>query len=163
VTSSTPAALSPDPERGEDGSFTGGEYVDRVNGFEFLGEAYHATDPGYDIRVTVPVLWDSERDVIVNNESADIFRMQSTVFGALNVNDAVYNIHFKCSLRKLIEYQHLWPYTRDLYQWPGVAATVDFDEIRAHYYLTHPEINPSTLIAVRPAADFDEPPGREAL
>jgi putative glutathione S-transferase len=77
--------------------------------------------------------------------------------------DAVYQIHFKCSLRKLIEYEHLWPYTRDLYQWPGVSDTVDFDEIRRHYYLTHPMINPSGLVAVRPAARFEEPHGREAL
>ncbi|HTT29406.1 MAG TPA: glutathione S-transferase family protein, partial [Solirubrobacteraceae bacterium] len=76
---------------------------------------------------------------------------------------AVYQIHFKCSLRKLIEYEHLWPYTRDLYQWPGVADTVDFDEIRRHYYLTHPMINPSGLVAVRPAEDFDSPPGRDSL
>ena len=74
--------------------------------------------------------------------------------------DAVYQIHFKCSIRKLVEYEHLWPYARDLYQWPGVAETVDFDEIRAHYYGTHPMINPSGLIAVRPAASFDEPAGR---
>ena len=74
--------------------------------------------------------------------------------------DAVYQIHFKCSLRKLLEYEHLWPYARDLYQWPGVAETVDFDEIRAHYYGTHPMINPSGLIAVAPAASFDEPAGR---
>ena len=71
--------------------------------------------------------------------------------------DAVYQIHFKCSLRKLIEYEHLWPYARDLYQWPGVAETVYFDEIRRHYYLTHPMINPSGLVAVRPAVGFDEP------
>jgi glutathionyl-hydroquinone reductase len=74
--------------------------------------------------------------------------------------DAVYQIHFKCSLRKLIEYENLWPYARDLYQWPGVAETVDFDEIRVHYYRTHPMINPSGLIAVQPAASFDEPAGR---
>jgi putative glutathione S-transferase len=74
--------------------------------------------------------------------------------------DAVYQIHFKCSLRKLVEYDHLWPYARDLYQWPGVAETVDFDEIRAHYYGTHPMINPSGLIAVQPAASFEEPAGR---
>ena len=77
--------------------------------------------------------------------------------------DAVYQIHFKCSLRKLIEYAHLWPYARDLYQWPGVAETVDFDEIRRHYYLTHPMINPSGLVAVRPAESFDLPHGRESL
>ena len=67
--------------------------------------------------------------------------------------DAVYNIHFKCSVRKLIEYEHLWPFTRDLFQTPGVAETVSFDEIRRHYYLTHPMINPSGLVAVRPDED----------
>jgi len=77
--------------------------------------------------------------------------------------DAVYQIHFKCSLHKLIEYEHLWPYARDLYQWPSVAETVDFDEIRRHYYLTHPMINPSGLVAVCAAQGFDLPPGRGSL
>jgi putative glutathione S-transferase len=77
--------------------------------------------------------------------------------------DAVYQIHFKCSVRKLAEYEHLWPYARDLYQWPGVAETVSFDEIRAHYYRTHPFINPSGLVAVAPAVDWHAPPGRESL
>ena len=236
-----------DPIRDERGwAFTGGDYVDEVNGFEYLSEAYLATDPSYAARVTVPVLWDKQTGVIVSNESADILRMQGTVFASLadhpvelypeplreeidalneriydSVNnavykagfstnqtvyegevaalfatlddlderlagrrflfgpqpletdwrlfttlvrfDAVYQIHFKCSLRKLIEYEHLWPYTRDLYQWPGVADTVDFDEIRRHYYLTHPMINPSGLVAVRPAESFDAPHGRESL
>ena len=62
--------------------------------------------------------------------------------------------------RKLIEYENLWPYARDLYQWPGIADTVDFDEIRAHYYRTHPMINPSGLVALLPAASFDEPANR---
>ena len=61
---------------------------------------------------------------------------------------------------QVIEYENLWPYTRDLYQWPGVAETVDFDEIRAHYYRTHPMINPSGLVALLPAASFEEPAGR---
>jgi putative glutathione S-transferase len=77
--------------------------------------------------------------------------------------DAVYQIHFKCSLRKLIEYEYVWPYARDLYQWPGIADTVDFDEIRRHYYLTHPMINPSGLVAVRPAASFDLAHRRDVL
>jgi glutathionyl-hydroquinone reductase len=233
-----------DPIRDERGwAFTGGEYVDPVNGFSFLSEAYVASDPAYEARVSVPVLWDRTTGVIVNNESADILRMLGTSFTPLashpvelypkplrdqidelndriydSVNnavykagfsrrqevyeaevrglfamldeldervsrsrfllgpepvetdwrlfttlvrfDAVYQIHFKCSLRKLIEYEHLWPYTRDLYQWPGVADTVSFDEIRHHYYLTHPMINPSGLVALQPTAGFDEPAGR---
>jgi putative glutathione S-transferase len=71
--------------------------------------------------------------------------------------DAVYQIHFKCSIRKIAEYERLWPYARDLYQWPGVAETVDFDEIRAHYYGTHPMINPSGLVALAPAEDWNAP------
>jgi glutathionyl-hydroquinone reductase len=227
-------------------AFTGDPYVDPVNEFDFLSDAYLATDPDYSDRVSVPVLWDKHTGVIVNNESADILRMLSTVFLPLaerpvelypeplrdeidelndyiydNVNnavykagfarrqevyerevlglfaaldslderladqrfllgahpvetdwrlfttlvrfDAVYQIHFRCSLRKLVEYEHLWPFTRDLYQWPRVAETVDFDEIRAHYYRTHGMINPSGLVAMRPAADWSAPPSRAGL
>ncbi len=233
-----------DPLRDDRGwRFSGDGYVDPINGWHYLGEAYTAADSAYDARVTVPVLWDKELGTIVNNESADILRMLSTVFAPLaahpvvlypeplrdqidalnqhiydDVNngvyrsgfagrqaayeeavaalfrtldeldarladrrflfgdepvetdwrlfttlvrfDAVYQIHFKCSVRKLVEYANLWPYARDLYQWPGVAETVDFDEIRAHYYRTHPMINPSGLVAVAPAASFDEPAER---
>ncbi len=232
------------PFRDERGwEFPGGGYEDPVNGFRYLSQAYDAADPDYQARVSVPVLWDSERGTIVNNESEDILRMLSTVFAplaehpvelvpealredidALNqhiydtVNnavykagfarkqavyesevralfatldeldarlarnrflfgdapletdwrlfttlvrfDAVYQIHFKCSLRKLTEYSCLWPYARDLYQWPGVADTVSFDEIRAHYYGTHPMLNPSGLVAVLPADDWNETAGR---
>jgi putative glutathione S-transferase len=236
-----------DPIRDQRGwAFTGGEYVDPVNGFGLLREAYVASDVEYDLRVTVPVLWDTRTGVIVNNESADILRMLGTVFRPLArhpidlcpesiraeidelnrhvyhaVNngvykagfstrqtiyeaeverlfevldelderlagrrflfgdhpvetdirlfttlvrfDAVYHVHFKCSLRKLVEYPNLWPYARDLYQWPGIEETVNLDEIRAHYYRTHPTINPSGLVAVAPAASFREPHGREKL
>jgi putative glutathione S-transferase len=77
--------------------------------------------------------------------------------------DAVYQIHFKCSVRKLADYANLWPYVRDLYQWPGFGDTVSFDEIRAHYYRTHPEINPFGIVAVMPELDFGAPAGREQL
>jgi glutathionyl-hydroquinone reductase len=233
-----------DPIRDERGwAFTGGEYTDPVNGFEFLGEAYAANDPDYDDRLSVPVLWDKETERIVNNESADILRMYTTAFDGLatrdvdlypephrdeidalnkrlyeDVNnavyaagfsrdqadyerivarmfatfdevdarlgesrflfgdapvetdwrlfttlvrfDAVYNIHFKCSLRRIVDYPNLWPYARDLYQQPGVAETVRFDDIRRHYYMTHDSINPSRIVAVAPDADWTAPPGR---
>jgi len=64
-------------------AFAGEQYADPINGFEFLGQAYHTTDPGYEARVTVPVLWDRRRGMIVNNESADILRMLGTVFAEL--------------------------------------------------------------------------------
>jgi putative glutathione S-transferase len=77
--------------------------------------------------------------------------------------DAVYAIHFKCSLRRVVDHPNLWPYLRDLYQQPGIAETVRMDEIRAHYYRTHPQINPSGLVAVMPDLDFTAPHGREGL
>jgi len=228
-----------DPIRDDRGwAFTGGEYTDPVNGFHYLAEAYERTDPAYDGRISVPVLWDTETGRIVNNESADVLRMFTTAFGHLatrpadlwpephreaidelnarlyeEVNngvyvagfstdqavyertvyrmfetfdeldarlatrrflfgdapvetdwrlfttllrfDAVYLIHFKCSLRRLVEYPNLWPYARDLFQQPLIADTVRFDEIRRHYYRTHPMINPSGIVAVRPDADFE--------
>ena len=231
-----------DPIRDDRGwAFTGGEYTDDVNGFEFLSEAYTATEPAYDGRHSVPVLWDRETGRIVNNESGDILRMLSTAgdgpdlypeehrseIDALNerlydeVNnavykagfatrqdvyeaevrqifatlaelderlagrrfllgdepvetdwrlfttlvrfDAVYAVHFKCSLARVVDFPDLWDYVRDLYQQPGIAETVRFDEIRAHYYRTHPMINPSGLVALQPWADFAEPHGREQL
>lgn len=64
------------PFRDERGwRFTGGPFADRLNGFEFLSEAYQATRPGFEGRVSVPVLWDAEAGAIVSNESADIVRM----------------------------------------------------------------------------------------
>jgi glutathionyl-hydroquinone reductase len=70
-----------DPIRDDRGwAFSGGEFVDPVNGFTFLSEAYFATDPSYEARVTVPVLWDTRSGQIVSNESADILRMLGTVF-----------------------------------------------------------------------------------
>lgn len=83
------------------------------------------------------------------------------LFTTLARFDAVYNIHFKCSVRRLVDYPNLWPYARDLYQQPGVAETVRFDDIRRHYYMTHDSINPSRIVAVRPDADWTAPHGRE--
>ncbi|HVW18979.1 MAG TPA: glutathione S-transferase C-terminal domain-containing protein [Solirubrobacteraceae bacterium] len=227
--------------------FTGGEYVDQAEGAEFLSELYARTDPGFDGRVSVPVLWDTAERRIVNNESADILRMFSTgglaelatrraglypealrdeidelneriyddvnnavykagfttsqaiydaevaglfamldelderlaerryLFGDQPVEtdwrlfttlvrfDPVYAIHFKCSRRRIVDYPSLWPYLRDLYQRPGIAATVRMDDIRQHYYRTHPAINPSGIVAVAPDIDLRAPHGRERL
>ena len=83
------------------------------------------------------------------------------LFTTLARFDAVYYIHFKCSLRRIADYPNLWPYARDLYQGYGIADTVRLDECRAHYYRTHPSINPSGLVAVQPAViDFTLPHGR---
>ena len=231
-----------DPIRDARGwAFTGGRFVDEVEGMKFLAEAYLRTEGDFDGRVTAPVLWDREAGRIVNNESSEIIRMFETgVFGgagpelypqelaaeidAVNervyetVNDgvyrcgfagtqaayesafgplfesldwlegllgerryllgdrvteadwrlfptlvrfdAVYHGHFKCNLRRLVDYPNLWGYTRQLYQLPGVAQTVALDEIKRHYYMTHVSINPSRIVPLGPAIDFGAPHGR---
>ncbi|MDD2676791.1 MAG: glutathione S-transferase family protein [Methylacidiphilaceae bacterium] len=223
-----------------------GASADPVNGFQFLNEAYRATDPAYRGRVTVPVLWDKRTRRIVNNSDDDILRMFELEFGAwadpsvdlyphplrkeidrLNgwlyerINDgvyragfatsqpiyeekvrllfdsldalekrlattrylfgtkpvesdwrlfvtlirfdAVYHGHFKCNLRRIVDYPNLSGYLRDLYQWDGIAATVDFDQIKRHYYLTHDDINPTRIVPLGPIQDLTAPHGRDAL
>jgi putative glutathione S-transferase len=77
--------------------------------------------------------------------------------------DPVYAGHFKCNLRRIVDYAHLPAYLRDLYQTPGVAETVDMDHIKRHYYATHPSINPSGIVPAGPILDLDAPHGRETL
>jgi len=74
--------------------------------------------------------------------------------------DAVYHGHFKCNIKRLVDFPHLWAYTRELYQWPGVAETVDMEHIKAHYYGSHPTINPNGIIPLGPETNFNEPHGR---
>jgi putative glutathione S-transferase len=74
--------------------------------------------------------------------------------------DAVYFGHFKCNLRRLVDYPYLWGYARDLYQRPGFGETVDFDQIKRHYYMTHDQINPSRIVPMGPVMDWSAPHGR---
>jgi putative glutathione S-transferase len=233
-----------DPYRDARGwAFSGGEFVDHANGFSFLSEAYLATDEGFDDRLTLPVLWDTETRQIVSNESGEILRMLNGSFGAYadhdvdlyppdlrpeidalneriypNLNngvyeagfsqnqaaydaacanvfavldelegrlaesrylvgavpteadwrlfptlvrfDTVYYLHFNCNLRRVVDYPNLWGYTRDLYQLPGIASTVDMAQIKRHYYTTHPMINPACIVPLGPVIDFLAPHGR---
>ena len=219
---------------------------DPVNGFAFLSEAYAATDPAFDGRVTVPVLWDKETRRIVNNSEDDICRMFNGAFKAFGnaevdlfpkdieeeqaklsafiydkVNngvyqagfasrqqaydkacravfatldelearlatrrylfgrrivetdwrlfctlvrfDAVYHGHFKCNVRRIVDYTNLDGYLRDLYQHSGVAQTVNFDHIKRHYYITHADINPTRIVPIGPALKLGQPHGREQM
>jgi putative glutathione S-transferase len=77
--------------------------------------------------------------------------------------DPVYVGHFKCNVRRLVEYANLWGYTRELYQVPGVADTVNIDYIKEHYYASHESVNPTRIIPVGPLIDFTEPHGRDHL
>ncbi len=74
--------------------------------------------------------------------------------------DAVYVLHFKCNLRRIVDHVFLWPYLRELYQVPGVAETVDLDHIKRHYYLTHDSINPTGIVPRGPELDLTRPHGR---
>jgi putative glutathione S-transferase len=238
-----------DPIRDESGwAFRDGpgHSIDGVNGFQFLSEAYLATDPHYRGRVTVPVLWDTVTGRIVSNSDDDLMRMFNSefnrfaastldlyptalrpeidemnrflyeqvndgvyragfatsqqvyeraarsVFAALDELekklrdrrylfgsqfvesdwrlfvtlirfDAVYHGHFKCNLRRIVDYPHLSGYLRDLYQVEGIADTVNFDHIKRHYYVTHDDINPTRIVPLGPHLDLRSPHGRAEL
>jgi putative glutathione S-transferase len=74
--------------------------------------------------------------------------------------DVVYHGHFKCNVRRIIDYKNLWAYTRDIFQLPGIADTVDFGHIKRHYYMSHRRINPTGIVPVGPALDFEAPADR---
>src|SRR6185369_12252791 len=77
--------------------------------------------------------------------------------------DAVYVDHFRCNLKRIVDYPNLWGFTRDLYQQPGVAATVNMQHIKGHYYESHRGINPGGIVPLGPLLDFTTPHGRGAL
>jgi putative glutathione S-transferase len=77
--------------------------------------------------------------------------------------DAVYHGHFKCNLRRIADYPHLFGYLKDLYQTDGIAETVNFDHIKRHYYLTHETINPTGIVPLGPDQDLTTSHGREQL
>ncbi len=215
-----------------------------VAGLDYLYQLYQRADPNYTGRVTVPVLWDKERNTIVSNESAEIIRMFNSAFNALTGNlddyypselrttinqlnervyhgvnngvykagfattqeayetafnrlfseldwleerlskrrylvgrqpteadwrlfttlirfDAVYFGHFKTNLRRIEDYPNLSHYLRDLYQQPGIAETVDFDQIKSHYYGSHASLNPTGIIPKGPALDYSHAHNRQ--
>ena len=225
-----------DPVRDEKGwRFT--EEPDPINNFEYLKQAYIASDPDFDARVTVPVLWDCIKQKIVNNSEDDLTYMMNTEFEDFsltqldlhpenlrteieeleriiyeNINngvyqagfattqsayelaveklfktldfledrlsnsqylfgsqivecdwrlfvtlirfDAVYHGHFKCNQRRIIDYPNLYRYMCELYQLDGISSTVNFDHIKRHYYMTHPEINPTRIVPIGPDLEF---------
>lgn len=74
--------------------------------------------------------------------------------------DAVYHGHFKCNIRRIIDYHNLFGFLRDLYQTEGIAETVNFDHIKRHYYVTHDDINPTRIVPLGPEQDLSAPHGR---
>ena len=86
------------------------------------------------------------------------------LFTTLARFDAVYHGHFKCNRHKLTELPVLWAYARDLFQTPGFGDTVDFDQIKRHYYVVHRDINPTGIVPAGPdLRGWLAPHGREAL
>ena len=77
--------------------------------------------------------------------------------------DAVYYSHFKCNLRRIADYGNLSNWLREMYQWPGVAETVDFEHIKGHYYASHRTINPTGIVPKGPLQGFDTEHDRHAL
>ena len=225
---------------------TFGSTADPLDDFSFLHQRYTRDTPDYTGRVTVPVLWDTQQQCIVSNESADIIRMFNNAFDELTGNtldlypsslrteidywneliyptlnngvyragfatsqsayelafddvfreldhvethlqdnrylagqhfteadvrlfttlirfDAVYYSHFKCNERRIADYPNLSNWLRELYQWPGVAATVDFGHIKGHYYASHRMINPTGIIPKGPTQNFTAPHNRNRL
>lgn len=74
--------------------------------------------------------------------------------------DSVYHLHFKCNRKRIVDYPNLWAYTRELFQWPGVAETVNLDHIVRHYHYSHDMINPHRIIPINPVLNFAAPHGR---
>jgi glutathionyl-hydroquinone reductase len=217
---------------------------DSLFGHRYLYELYQRAKADYSGRVTVPVLWDRQRETIVSNESADIIRMLNGAFGdfartatdccpaglrdeidEINARvykcvnngvyrcgfattqqayerawhalfetldwldtrlagrrylvgrqiteadwrlfttllrfDPVYYSHFKANRRRIRDYPALSGYTRELYQVPGIAGTVNFEHIKQHYYHSHRTINPTGIVPLGPEIELDAPHGRE--
>jgi len=77
--------------------------------------------------------------------------------------DQVYHTHFMCNKKFVHQYEHLWPYLRDLYQTEGVAETVNMAHIKEHYYTTHPDVTPTGIIARGPDLDWEAAHDRDRL
>jgi putative glutathione S-transferase len=77
--------------------------------------------------------------------------------------DAVYHGHFKCNIRRIVDYPNVFGYLKDLYQYDDVAETVNMDHIKRHYYITHDDINPTGIVPLGPDQDLRSPHGREHL
>jgi putative glutathione S-transferase len=90
----------------------------------------------------------------------DLTEADWRLFTTLVRFDAVYYSHFKCNLRRIVDYPNLSNYLRDLYQQPGVAATVNMDHIKRHYYGSQRHVNPMGIVPVGPALDFLSPHDR---
>ncbi|BDA70245.1 glutathione S-transferase-like [Rivularia sp. IAM M-261] len=94
---------------------------------------------------------------------AQITEADWCMFTTLFRFDAVYYVHFKCNINRIIDYPNLWNYLKDLYQYPGVKATCNLDHIKRHYYKSHPKVNPTRIVPKGPNIDFEAPHNRDTV
>jgi len=127
-------------------------------GFAGSQEAY---DAAYD-RLWAAMDWLEERLATRRYLMGDaITEADVRLFTTLARFDAVYHGHFKCNRQKLIELPNLWGYARDLFQTPGFGETIDFEQIKRHYYVVHTDVNPSGIVPKGPdPAVWETPHGR---
>jgi putative glutathione S-transferase len=154
--------LYPDLQRAEIDRVNAVVYEDVNNGVYKAGFA--ATQKAYEAAV-VPLFQRLDRldDRLSTSRYLVGDRMTEAdirLFTTLVRFDAVYYSHFKCNVRRIVDYINLWGYARDLYQRPGIGETVDWDHIKRHYYMTHQQLNPSRIVPIGPAIDWDTPHGR---
>lgn len=155
----------PDALRPEIDAVNDGVYNNVNNGVYKAGFA--TSQPAYDAAVTA--LFDEldalEARLATRRYLAGdrITEADWRLFTTLVRFDHVYHGHFKCNRRRLVDYRNLWGYTRELFQWPGVAGTVDLDHIRVHYHASHETINRYGIVPIGPDPDFTAPHGRDHL
>ncbi|MEV6432070.1 glutathione S-transferase C-terminal domain-containing protein [Nocardia sp. NPDC051463] len=159
-------ALYPESLRAEIDEVNLAVFRDVNNGVYRCGFAgsQDAYDTAYD-RLFARLDWLSERLAGQRYLVGDtITEADVRLFTTLVRFDPVYHGHFKCNRSKLSEMPVLWAYTRDLYQTPGFGDTVDFGQIKTHYYVVHTDINPTMIVPKGPdLTDWLTPHGREAL
>jgi putative glutathione S-transferase len=159
----TPGDSYPAPLRGEIDALNARIY-DTLNngvykaGFATAQDAYEAAiGPLFETLDWLEDRLDSRRFLAGDQPTEADWRLFTTLVRF----DPVYVGHFKCNIRRLADYPNLSAYTRDLYQWPGVAGTVDLTHIKRHYYMSHPTINPTRIVPVGPRIDYSLPHGRD--
>ncbi|KAK7494497.1 hypothetical protein BaRGS_00014150 [Batillaria attramentaria] len=130
------------------------------SGFAHSQEAYSTAVNGvFDGLDKVEAILSKQRYLVGNQlTEADI-----RLFTTLVRFDTVYHTHFKTNKRRIVDYPNMWAYTRDIYQIPGVAETVDQEHIMRHYYESHKHINPFGIVPVGPDLDFMAPHNRQTM
>jgi putative glutathione S-transferase len=100
-------------------------------------------------------------DSLRDNCASRLTEADICMFATLYRFDSVYHGHFKCNLRRIIDYPNLWNYLKDLYQRPEFKSTCNLDYIKRGYYMSMAEINPNRIVPKGPIVDFDEPHDRD--